>query len=164
VHGSLFSRRGLAIVAVSVVSLIGCCLLAWWQWTRYQSASGTLQNLGYVLQWPLFGIFPAFMFYRIHKAGQERAAEAAEAAVQQPEPATDPVPAQRTASDTASDTGWNTASNTAPSTPSMAEWNPLRAYVQNTTVTYEDTGPDGDLVAYNQYLARLAAQEDRNAG
>jgi DNA-binding transcriptional regulator of glucitol operon len=57
-----------------MIAVVGGALLAWWQWTRYQSASGTLQNLGYVLQWPLFGVFPAFMFWRIARtARRERA-------------------------------------------------------------------------------------------
>ncbi|RSN63703.1 hypothetical protein DMH01_10470 [Amycolatopsis sp. WAC 04182] len=57
------------------MSLALCCGLAWWQWERFSSASGTFQNLGYVLQWPLFGLFPAFMFWRIRKL-RRRAAEA----------------------------------------------------------------------------------------
>ncbi|HEX9335384.1 MAG TPA: hypothetical protein VF892_05850 [Pseudonocardiaceae bacterium] len=73
----LFGSRALAIVAVSVLAVVGGALLAWWQWTRYTSATGTLQNLGYVLQWPLFGVFPAFMFWRIHRTAQrERAMDA----------------------------------------------------------------------------------------
>jgi hypothetical protein len=63
-----FSSRALAIAGVSLVAVVGGALLAWWQWTRYESASGTLQNLGYVLQWPLFGVFPAFMFWRIGRS------------------------------------------------------------------------------------------------
>ncbi len=39
------------LVAAVVITL----LLAWWQWTRFRSGSGTLQNLGYALQWPIFG-------------------------------------------------------------------------------------------------------------
>jgi len=74
------------------VSLLVCCGLAWWQWDRFTSANGTFQNLGYVLQWPLFGLFPAFMFWRIrqlkHKA--EAQAEAEEPVREQPE-----VPAPR---------------------------------------------------------------------
>lgn len=63
---------------VCLVSLALCCGLAWWQWERFSSASGTFQNLGYVLQWPLFGLFPAFMFWRIRKLrGQAAAAETA---------------------------------------------------------------------------------------
>jgi DNA-binding transcriptional regulator of glucitol operon len=55
------------IVALCVLSLAACAGLAWWQWTRFESATGTWQNLGYVLQWPLFGIFPAFMVWRLNK-------------------------------------------------------------------------------------------------
>ena len=36
-----------------IVAAAGCLGLAWWQWTRYESASGTFQNLGYALQWPV---------------------------------------------------------------------------------------------------------------
>ncbi|WP_410639827.1 hypothetical protein [Amycolatopsis sp. lyj-346] len=67
--------RRLAIVATCLVSLLVCCGLAWWQWDRFTSANGTFQNLGYVLQWPLFGLFPAFMFWRIRKLNQKAAAE-----------------------------------------------------------------------------------------
>ncbi|NRN63430.1 DNA-binding transcriptional regulator of glucitol operon [Kibdelosporangium sp. 4NS15] len=71
----VFVRR-LAIVVVCLVSLAGACLLAWWQWNRYESASGSWQNLGYVLQWPLFGLFPAFMVWRIRRLRQrERESE-----------------------------------------------------------------------------------------
>lgn len=49
-----------------MVSLVGCVALAWWQWQRFENG-GTWQNLGYVLQWPLFGLFPAFMFWRLRK-------------------------------------------------------------------------------------------------
>lgn len=69
--------RRLAVVAVCVVSLAGAFLLAWWQWNRYESASGSWQNLGYVLQWPLFGLFPAFMVWRIARL-KRRAAQAEE--------------------------------------------------------------------------------------
>nr|WP_199199215.1 hypothetical protein [Amycolatopsis sp. CA-128772] len=65
----------MAIVATCLVSLLVCCGLAWWQWDRFTSANGTFQNLGYVLQWPLFGLFPAFMFWRIRKLRQKAEAE-----------------------------------------------------------------------------------------
>ncbi|WP_442875465.1 hypothetical protein [Amycolatopsis sp. NBC_00348] len=83
--GSPWGRR-LAIVATCLVSLLICCGLAWWQWDRFTSANGTFQNLGYVLQWPLFGLFPAFMFWRIRQLRQKAAAEPA------PESATAPAP------------------------------------------------------------------------
>lgn len=70
----------LLIGLVCLVSLVACCGLAYWQWTRFESASGTFQNLGYVLQWPLFGLFPAFMVWRIRKLDRERKAKPVEAA------------------------------------------------------------------------------------
>ncbi|GAA0262728.1 hypothetical protein GCM10009539_55700 [Cryptosporangium japonicum] len=51
--------------AVAIV-LIGACLgLAWWQWGRAHSLSGTAQNLGYALQWPAFAAFVAYAWYRM---------------------------------------------------------------------------------------------------
>jgi DNA-binding transcriptional regulator of glucitol operon len=83
----LFGSRALAIVAVSLIAVVGGLLLAWWQWNRYQSATGTLQNLGYVLQWPLFGVFPAFMFWRIRRtARRERAHDDVRAQPEKEEP------------------------------------------------------------------------------
>ena len=85
--------RRLGIAGVCLVSLALCCGLAWWQWERFSSASGTFQNLGYVLQWPLFGLFPAFMFWRISKL-RRRAAEA-DAQETMAETAVPEVPAPR---------------------------------------------------------------------
>ena len=65
-NGRLVARRA-GIVALCVLSLAACAGLAWWQWQRFESTTGTWQNLGYVLQWPLFGLFPAFMFWRLRK-------------------------------------------------------------------------------------------------
>lgn len=77
------------------MSLLVCCGLAWWQWDRFTSANGTFQNLGYVLQWPLFGLFPAFMFWRIRKL-KHKAETDAEAEVEAPPE----VPAPRPRPDT----------------------------------------------------------------
>ncbi|MCZ9293515.1 hypothetical protein [Corynebacterium meitnerae] len=51
------------LVAAVAVSL----LLASWQWSRYTSGTGSLQNLGYALQWPMFGLF----FIYIYRAGMK---------------------------------------------------------------------------------------------
>lgn len=62
---SVIARR-VWIALGCVVALVAGLALAYWQWSRFESASGTLQNFGYVLQWPLFGVFPAFMVWRIY--------------------------------------------------------------------------------------------------
>ena len=47
-----------------IVGAAGCLALAWWQWTRFESASGSFQNLGYALQWPLFAGFCVYAYYK----------------------------------------------------------------------------------------------------
>jgi DNA-binding transcriptional regulator of glucitol operon len=52
------------MVALVIVAAGGCLALGWWQWTRFQSASGSFQNLGYALQWPLFAGFCVWAYYK----------------------------------------------------------------------------------------------------
>jgi len=74
VNSRLVARRA-GIVALCLLSLVACVGLAWWQWQRFESSSGSWQNLGYVLQWPLFGLFPAFMFWRLRKLRRQHTEE-----------------------------------------------------------------------------------------
>lgn len=55
-------RRRWALIALVIVAACGCLALGWWQWTRYESASGTFQNLGYALQWPFFAGFCVYAY------------------------------------------------------------------------------------------------------
>jgi DNA-binding transcriptional regulator of glucitol operon len=55
-------RRRPALIALVIVAAFGCLALGWWQWTRFQSPSGTFQNLGYALQWPLFAWFCVYAY------------------------------------------------------------------------------------------------------
>jgi DNA-binding transcriptional regulator of glucitol operon len=129
---SRISRR-LAIAGVCLASLAVCCALAWWQWERYSSASGTLQNLGYVLQWPVFGLFPAFMFWRIRQLNR-RVAEAdtqTEAKASAPEP--------------------------QPAPPSPTQPPPAQSRLSPTVEV------DDELAAYNRYLAELNSRDQQNS-
>nr|WP_280345147.1 transcriptional regulator [Nocardia neocaledoniensis] len=60
-----------ALIALVVVVAAGCLALAWWQWERFESASGTGQNLGYALQWPLFAAFAVFAYVRFVRLERE---------------------------------------------------------------------------------------------
>ncbi|AGL26829.1 hypothetical protein J113_09340 [Mycobacterium tuberculosis CAS/NITR204] len=55
-------RRRPALIALVIIATCGCLALGWWQWTRFQSTSGTFQNLGYALQWPLFAWFCVYAY------------------------------------------------------------------------------------------------------
>lgn len=50
------------MILLVIVAACGCLALGWWQWTRYESASGTFQNLGYALQWPFFAGFCVYAY------------------------------------------------------------------------------------------------------
>jgi DNA-binding transcriptional regulator of glucitol operon len=55
-------RRRPALIALVILAAGGCLALGWWQWTRFQSTSGTFQNLGYALQWPAFAAFCVYAY------------------------------------------------------------------------------------------------------
>ncbi|ABK72397.1 hypothetical protein [Mycolicibacterium smegmatis] len=57
-------RRRPALILLVFVAAAGCMALAWWQWTRFESNSGTFQNLGYALQWPMFAGFCFYAYYK----------------------------------------------------------------------------------------------------
>jgi hypothetical protein len=129
-----------------------CCGLAWWQWDRYQSATGTLQNLGYVLQWPLFGLFPAFMAYRIRKL--RRAALAAdEAAAQEAVARPADQPAVTSPGKAA---GAGPGARGARPVPEVPAPRPRAPRV----VVHDEE--DEELAAYNRYLAELHARDQEN--
>ena len=55
-------RRKYALIPLVIVAAAGCLALGWWQWSRYESTSGTFQNLGYALQWPMFAGFCVYAY------------------------------------------------------------------------------------------------------
>jgi DNA-binding transcriptional regulator of glucitol operon len=45
-----------------IIAASGCLALGWWQWSRFESTSGSFQNLGYALQWPMFAGFCVYAY------------------------------------------------------------------------------------------------------
>jgi len=141
VPSGLFTPRRIGIGVLCLAAFAACCGLAWWQWSRFESASGTFQNLGYVLQWPLFGVFPAFMVWRIWKLRRQAAEQDAQ--------------------------NIQNTQNTANTGTSRAEWG--RAPVSEVPAprprrvpAYDPAEePDDELAAYNRYLAELHARDQQ---
>jgi len=152
VRGNLFSFRGLALLALCGLCLVGCVLLAWWQWNRFESASGTLQNLGYVLQWPLFGLFPFFMVWRLRRLAAQRTAQdgtPGEAVGDAPGSGGEAVPADGRAVDPAP---------RAPA-PRRERSGPPPWRAPRPRAPIPDDSSDAELAAYNRYLAELNARD-----
>lgn len=135
------------MVAVSAASLIVCCALAWWQWERYSSAGGSFQNLGYVLQWPLFGLFPAFVFLRMRKLRQT--ARPAPADVEPDEPA---------ATEPAASGATDTETPAAETSGLRSRW--LYRAPRHPVAADTAAEPDDALAEYNRYLAELNQRTD----
>jgi DNA-binding transcriptional regulator of glucitol operon len=131
----LLAPRWLLVHLLALVAMLACFRLGWWQWDRSQESSGTLQNLGYALQWPLFGLFVPFMYWRMWKLDKER--RAAEAAA---------VPADPVADEPAAD---GAAVVEAKPRRSPTEW--------RQAVPAE--GVDEAMAQYNSYLAALSARD-----
>ncbi|HZA12618.1 hypothetical protein [Mycobacterium sp.] len=64
-------RRRPALIALVFVASLACLALAWWQWQRFESATGTGQNLGYALQWPLFAVFVVYAYRKFVRYEEE---------------------------------------------------------------------------------------------
>lgn len=64
-------HRRPALIILVIVAALTCLALGWWQWGRYQSGTGTGQNLGYALQWPLFAGFVVFAYVRFVRLERE---------------------------------------------------------------------------------------------
>jgi DNA-binding transcriptional regulator of glucitol operon len=64
-------RRRPALIALVIVAALTCLALGWWQWQRYESVSGTGQNLGYALQWPLFAGFVVYAYRKFVRYEEE---------------------------------------------------------------------------------------------
>ena len=119
----LLAPRWLLVHLLALVAMLACFRLGWWQWDRSQESSGTFQNLGYALQWPLFGLFVPFMYWRMWKLDKERRASEAAAAVAEPAAEESAEPAAPEAKPRRSPTEWRKAAHAEQVDDAMAEYN-----------------------------------------
>ncbi|WP_433756957.1 transcriptional regulator [Nocardia sp. CA-135398] len=119
-----------ALIVLVIVAALACLALGWWQWERFESASGTGQNLGYALQWPLFAGFAVFAYFRFVRLESEA----------EKEPKAEPAPAN----------AHRSAKAAAPREI------PAGLLPERPKAARDD---DPVLAEYNKYLAELHAQD-----
>lgn len=61
----LLTPRWLAFTALVIAVVVLFCWLGWWQWHQYKEIGGSLQNLAYTVQWPIFAAFGAYLWWRM---------------------------------------------------------------------------------------------------
>ncbi|MEV6139482.1 transcriptional regulator [Nocardia sp. NPDC051990] len=119
-----------------IVAALACLALGWWQWKRFESASGTGQNLGYALQWPLFAGFAVFAYFRFVRLESEAEADANAA-----EPTAEPAAAKARRRPAKADAPREIPAGLLPERPKAAR------------------DDDPVLAEYNKYLSELHAKD-----
>lgn len=61
----MLSPKWLLRHALLVTCVVLFAKLGWWQWEKGRSSHGTLQNLFYGLEWPVFAGFAVFMWWKM---------------------------------------------------------------------------------------------------
>jgi DNA-binding transcriptional regulator of glucitol operon len=81
----VLSPRWIAWHLLTLGAMVACGFLSAWQWHRAGSAMGSAVNVGYGLQWPVFAVFFAWIWWRMLRI------EIAKLPTVPPEPAEVPV-------------------------------------------------------------------------
>jgi hypothetical protein len=143
-----------------------CFRLAWWQLDRSEEADGTLQNVGYALLWPAFGIAFVYMWVKFMRLEVERSEqeerdhhESLELMFAEAESFTAEAAgvASVTGSDRPGDGSGEVAAGTMEATVPGDQGNGSAGILG-----VGDDDDDPELAAYNRALAALA-EKDRRA-
>ncbi len=147
----ILSPRWILWHLLTLSAMVTCGLLSAWQWSRAGSSLGSPLNVGYGLQWPLFAVFFAVMWWRFLRMelaklhdGPEDAGETTTGATAVAGPVAEPVAAVAPQAPAAAP-----ADGPSPFGPRPATW-------RAAPVTDEE---NPQLAAYNRMLAALAARD-----
>lgn len=86
--GLILSPRWIGWHLLTLGAMVTCGFLAVWQWRRAGSAMGSAVNVGYGLQWPVFAVFFAWIWWRMLRIEIAKLPASAEPAIAEaaPEP------------------------------------------------------------------------------
>ncbi|WP_239310419.1 MULTISPECIES: hypothetical protein [unclassified Frankia] len=126
-------RHALALFLIGLFARLG-----WWQWEKGQSARGTLQNLFYGVEWPIFAAAVVFGWWQMLREELHPT----------------PTPAPETEPSSAPPLGAD----------GVARADAYRLTIGDLTEsTIEDEEDEAELASYNRYLATLH-ERDASSG
>jgi DNA-binding transcriptional regulator of glucitol operon len=153
----VFAPRWVFGHVLVVVAVASCLLLAQWQWGRAE-ITHSLQNMAYALQWPLFAVFFAVMWWRMLRLESQRLDEEAEFGPEFEEVGS---VGSDTVESGAVESG--AAEPGAPvGSPSVSEQSAQSRAEQPVRIPEQpadDLDDDPELAAYNRMLAQLAVRD-----
>ncbi len=142
---ALLTARWLLLHLLFVAAVVATGFLAWWQWDRAHAAGGSFQNLGYALQWPMFGAFTLFLWYRVARMHIQESRVSEGADTQHAD--TQHADTQRVAGAAGLDHGGSIEPG------ELGESN--RRRLVPLPAAPVDSEQDPEMAAYNRYLAEL---------
>jgi DNA-binding transcriptional regulator of glucitol operon len=158
----VFAPRWVFGHVLVVVAVASCLLLAQWQWGRAE-ITHSLQNMAYALQWPLFAVFFAVMWWRMLRLESQRLDEEAEFGPEFEEVGSDTVESGAVGSGAAqSDAAGPGAPVGSPSVSEQSAQSRAEQPARIPELPADDLDDDPELAAYNRMLAELAVR-DREA-
>jgi hypothetical protein len=148
----VFSPRWIMWHVLTIGAVVTCGLLAAWQWGKAGTAMGSALNIGYGLQWPLFAIFFAVMWFRMLRL-EIRSLNGEQSEAPAPAPLSEPLAGPSSQAGSPAPQTAEAPAESAPSAPSP--FTPRPASVEPIT---DETDPE--LAAYNRMLAALAERDE----
>lgn len=125
----VLSPRWIAWHLLTLGAMVTCGFLSAWQWGRAGTAMGSAVNVGYGLQWPVFAVFFAWIWWRMLRIEIAQLREAGPAA------------------------------ETDTAVPSPHPTGPSPFAHRPGAVRAASADDDPELAEYNRMLAALAARE-----
>lgn len=159
----VLSPRWILWHVLAILAVAGCVLAAIWQWDRAGSALGSALNVGYGIQWPIFALFFAYMWWRFLRLEllehRENTAEGPAPA----EPGTVAAPPEPVRADTITEAPAGTGADVREGTsgdeaPAPWDASPFTRSPLATPAPVTDAEAPG-LAEYNRMLAGLAARD-----
>lgn len=152
---ALLTARWLLLHLLFVAAVVATGFLAWWQWDRAHEAGGSFQNLGYALQWPMFGAFTLFLWYRVarmhlHETFASEGTDAQSSDAQSPD-------AQSSDARAADGAGRAPAGSIEPGALGRSNRRLVPPPAERV-----DSAEDPQMAEYNRYLAELNSADENS--